>query len=121
MRCSTELGPDLVLTQELCRVCAVAYPTVLEAARTAGGDEGPMVVSLEPHSVADVFATIELVARLAGVPGAGERARRRPAATAGRGRAAVTAGALALVEWLDPLFTPGTGCRSRSSWPEGDR
>ena len=48
----TDLEPDLILTQELCRVCAVAYPTVLEAARSAGGDGGPMVVSLEPHSIA---------------------------------------------------------------------
>ena len=66
-----ELEPDLILTQELCRVCAVAYPTVLEAARTAGGEEGPMVVSLEPHSIGDVLATIGLVARMAGVPEAG--------------------------------------------------
>ena len=32
-----------------------------------------MVVSLEPHSIADVLATIGHVARLAGVPDAGER------------------------------------------------
>ena len=31
-----ELEPDLILTQELCRVCAVAYPRVVEAARMAG-------------------------------------------------------------------------------------
>jgi iron complex transport system substrate-binding protein len=102
-----QLGPDLVLTQELCRVCAVAYPTVLDAARTAGGEEGPMVVSLEPHSVADVVATIGLVARLAGVPEAGDALvadlRRR---LAGVERAPMPR-RLALVEWLDPLFTPG--------------
>jgi iron complex transport system substrate-binding protein len=61
------LEPDLVLTQELCQVCAVAYPRVLEAARLAGGGPGPMVVSLEPHSIDDVFATIRLAAGLAGV------------------------------------------------------
>ncbi len=32
-----ELEPDLILTQELCDVCAVAYPRVVEAARMAGG------------------------------------------------------------------------------------
>ena len=102
-----ELEPDLILTQELCRVCAVAYPTVLEAARTAGGEEGPMVVSLEPHSIGDVLATITLVARLAGVPEAGDGLvadlRGRLAAVE---RAAVPR-RVALVEWLDPLFTPG--------------
>ena len=102
-----ELDADLILTQELCRVCAVAYPTVLEAARSAGGGDGPMVVSLEPHSIADVLATIGHVARLAGEPDAGERLvadlERRLAAVqrvAGPRR-------VALVEWLDPLFAPG--------------
>ena len=66
-----------------------------------------MVVSLEPHSVADVLATIGHVARLAGVPGAGERLVRE----LGRRLAAVEQAAdprrVALVEWLDPFFAPG--------------
>jgi iron complex transport system substrate-binding protein len=101
------LAADLVLTQELCRVCAVSYPTVLEAARSAGGaNGGPMVVSLEPHSLADVLATIGLVAELAGVPERGERLvdeleRRLSAVERGPTRR------VALVEWLDPLFAPG--------------
>jgi iron complex transport system substrate-binding protein len=101
------LAPDLVLTQELCRVCAVSYPTVLQAARSAGGaDGGPMVVSLEPHSLADVLATIALVADLAGMPGRGERLvdeLQRRLSTVERGPAR----RVALVEWLDPLFAPG--------------
>src|SRR5437016_3281691 len=36
------LEPDLLLTQELCHVCAVAYPRVLEAARLAGGGSKPI-------------------------------------------------------------------------------
>lgn len=102
-----DLEPDLVLTQELCRVCAVAYPTVLEAARSAGGDGGPMVVSLEPHSMADVLATIGHVAQLAGVREAGQRLvgelERRLAAV----ERASEPRRVALVEWLDPLFAPG--------------
>jgi iron complex transport system substrate-binding protein len=106
-RLITDLEPDLILTQELCEVCAVAYPRVLEAARLAGGGPGPMVVSLEPHSLTDVFATIQLVADLAGVPERGgalvEQLRRRVAEVippSGRPR-------VALVEWLSPLFAPG--------------
>jgi iron complex transport system substrate-binding protein len=102
-----ELEPDLILTQELCRVCAVAYPTVLEAARSAGGTDGPLVVSLEPYSLTDVLATIEIVARLAGVEerGAGVVAdlRRRLAAVERPHRSP----RVAIVEWLDPLFAPG--------------
>ena len=66
-----ELEPDLILTQELCEVCAVAYPRVVEAARMAGGGSAPMIVSLEPHSLPDVLAGIELVAELADVPSGG--------------------------------------------------
>ena len=101
------LEPDLILTQELCRVCAVAYPTVLQAARSAGGADGPVVVSLEPHSLSDVLATIEIVARLAGVDDRGARLvaglRRRLAAVEPPHRSR----RVAMVEWLDPLFAPG--------------
>jgi iron complex transport system substrate-binding protein len=101
------LEPDLVLTQELCQVCAVAYPRVLEAARLAGGTPGPMVVSLEPHSLTDVFATVRLVAGLAGVEGRGDAlvaalTRRLDAVPRPARRPRV-----ALVEWLSPLFAPG--------------
>jgi iron complex transport system substrate-binding protein len=103
----TELEPDLVLTQELCDVCAVSYSTVLKAARAAGGDGGPLVVSLEPTTMADVLATIELVARLAGVE---ERGTSLVATLSGR-LAAIDRPArrprVALIEWLDPLFAPG--------------
>jgi iron complex transport system substrate-binding protein len=102
-----DLAPDLILTQELCEVCAVAYPRVLKAARVAGGGGGPMVVSLEPHSLSDIFATIGLVAKLAGVPERGSvlvdglthrlEAIPQPA----------TRRRVALVEWLSPLFAPG--------------
>jgi iron complex transport system substrate-binding protein len=101
------LEPDLILTQELCRVCAVAYPTVLEAARSAGGTDGPLVVSLEPHSLTDVLATIEIVARLAGVEEHGADLvaglRRRLAVVERPHRSP----RVAMVEWLDPLFAPG--------------
>ncbi|HYN69725.1 MAG TPA: cobalamin-binding protein [Candidatus Eisenbacteria bacterium] len=102
-----DLEPDLILTQELCSVCAVAYPAVLEAARAAGGEDGPMVVSLEPHRLDDVFATIELVGRLVGV---GERAgevvgalRRR----LGEVNTPAHRPRVAVIEWFDPLFAPG--------------
>ena len=102
-----ELEPDLILTQELCEVCAVAYPRVAEAARLAGGGTAPMIVSLEPHSLADVLATIELVAELAGVP---ERGRELGNGLWQRLDAVSLQSEprrVALVEWLSPLFAPG--------------
>jgi iron complex transport system substrate-binding protein len=108
------LEPDLLLTQELCHVCAVAYPRVLEAARLAGGGSGPMVVSLEPHSVSDVLATIQLVAELAGV---GQRGRELVASLEGWLEAVEktpnAAPRVALIEWLSPLFAPGHWVREQ--------
>ena len=106
------LGPDLVLTQELCSVCAVAYPVVLDAARLAGGDEGPLVVSLEPRRLTDVLDTIRLVADVCGVR---ERGDEVVSELEGRltkiGVHAAAADArrprVAVLEWLDPLFAPG--------------
>lgn len=101
------LEPDLILTQELCRVCAVSYATVVRAARMAGGGSDPLVVSLEPHRLDDVLATIELVAALCGEAERGARLvdalRRRLRAVPRPERAT----RVALVEWLDPLFAPG--------------
>ena len=103
-----DLAPELVLTQDLCWVCALPSATVGEALDFLGcsGD----VLALDPYSLVDVLATIETVARRTGVPERGERLladlRARLAAVAdavaGRARPRV-----AVVEWLDPPFTAG--------------
>jgi iron complex transport system substrate-binding protein len=56
------LEPDLIITQELCAVCAVSYEIVDRAAKRLQGD--PRVVSLEPSSLEDVFSTIAFVGGL---------------------------------------------------------
>ncbi|MBV8299554.1 MAG: cobalamin-binding protein [Candidatus Eremiobacteraeota bacterium] len=58
------LEPDLIVTQELCAVCAVSYEIVDRAAKRLRGD--PRVVSLEPSSLEDVFATIGFLGELTG-------------------------------------------------------
>ena len=54
--------PDLILTQELCRVCAVSYREVNEVARAIDADI--TVVSLEPTSIEGIFNTISTVGAL---------------------------------------------------------
>jgi iron complex transport system substrate-binding protein len=51
--------PDLILTQELCDVCAVSYRQVNEVVRAI--DAGITVVSLEPTSIEGIFNTISTV------------------------------------------------------------
>jgi iron complex transport system substrate-binding protein len=55
------LAPDLIVTQELCEVCAVSYSIVDRAARRLSSD--PRIVSLEPSSLEDVYANIETLGR----------------------------------------------------------
>ena len=60
---SRELRPELVITQELCEVCAVSYKTVI---RRRALDAGVRVVSLEPQTIEDIFANIRTVGELTG-------------------------------------------------------
>jgi iron complex transport system substrate-binding protein len=100
--------PDLILTQELCEVCAVSYSSVTEAARLLEGDT--KILSLEPRSIQDILDHIQLVAQIAGVPERGERVvgelKERlltiDSLVDGRPRPPV-----ASLEWLDPLFCAG--------------
>ncbi len=102
------LQPDVILTQELCEVCAVSYPIVERAARRLGSS--PQLVSLEPESLEDVFQNILFVGRLVGRHDAAEvvcdSLRRRIATVeqrvAGRPRRTVVC-----LEWVDPPFNCG--------------
>jgi iron complex transport system substrate-binding protein len=58
------LQPDLIVTQELCEVCAVSYSIVDRAARRLSSDS--RIISLEPSSLDDVFANILTLGGLTG-------------------------------------------------------
>ncbi len=51
--------PDLIITQELCAVCAVNYRRVNEVARAI--DDSITVISLEPTSIEGIFNSISTV------------------------------------------------------------
>jgi len=57
-----KLKPDLILTQELCHVCAVSYTKVKEAARVLDADT--KIVSLEPTNLEEIVDNILLVGRM---------------------------------------------------------
>jgi iron complex transport system substrate-binding protein len=56
------LEPNLIVTQELCKVCSVSYEQVATAVRRFRGD--PRVVSLEPSSLEEVLGTIQTLGEL---------------------------------------------------------
>ncbi len=107
-------NPDLILTQELCAVCAPSYTLVTKAAKLLDSDV--KIVSLEPHRLGDVLDNIRLVGELTGTE---PRAEALVASLEGRietvaARAAnATRDALALrprvvcLEWLDPVYVGG--------------
>jgi len=57
-----KLKPDIILTQELCHVCAVSYTRVKEAARVLDADA--KIVSLEPTDLEEIVDNILLVGRM---------------------------------------------------------
>lgn len=107
--------PDLILTQELCDVCAVSYGTVRAAVRelTPRWGSGAQVISLEPTDIESIFDTILTVAELTGrlalgrqrVQALRERLERVEAAVGSVSPAERPA--VAALEWLDPPFAPG--------------
>jgi iron complex transport system substrate-binding protein len=106
-------SPDLILTQELCRVCAVSYREVNEVARAIDADI--TVVSLEPTSIEGIFNTITTVGAMASAEDAAvdlvESLRERLGAVEAHVQARRDAGHRAPrvvgLEWLDPPFAVG--------------
>jgi iron complex transport system substrate-binding protein len=58
------LEPDLIVTQELCPVCAVSYEIVATAAKQLKLRRRARIVSLEPTSLAEVFSTIRFLGEI---------------------------------------------------------
>ena len=101
--------PDLVITQQLCEVCAVSFEDVQEAVSWL--DVSPTVLSLDPHGVIDVLedilrvgdhtgkqsvahaAVFNLRARIDVVRRAVAKAESRPS--------------VACIEWIDPVIAAG--------------
>jgi len=101
--------PDVVLTQDLCRVCAVPTGQVQQALDKLGLPDAK-VVSLDPNTLDEVIAQIDVVGKLL------DRADQAAELTSGlRGRIAkVREVAIRLpqlnvfcLEWADPLFAAG--------------
>ena len=102
------LAPELILTQDLCRVCALPSGHVEEALDYLGCTAE--VVSLDPHSLDDVLATILTVGRHAGALPRAEQlvtALRQRLAAVARRVAGQRRPAVAVIEWTDPPFTAG--------------
>ncbi len=106
-------APDLILTQELCPVCAVGDRQVSEVARAI--DAEIAVVSLEPTSIEGILNSISTVGAMADAEDAAvdvvaelrERLRKLEARLARRREGGQPPVRVACLEWLDPPFPTG--------------
>jgi len=103
------LAPDVILTQDQCEVCAVSLADV-ERAVCSWTDNAANIVSLRPHTMADVYGDISRVAAALGRSEDGKRLIGRMQARIAAVSAAVDGRdkqRLAFIEWVDPPMSGG--------------
>lgn len=104
-----EANPDLILTQELCDVCAVDYNEVVAASKFLS--HRPEIISLTPTLLTDVLQDIELIGKATGKMREAEtlvtrlneridRVQKQASRSDYRPR-------VACLEWLEPIYNAG--------------
>jgi len=104
----SDLDADLVVTQDLCAVCAVDVSVVDDALAHLGCTAE--VLTIDPHTMDEVFDSIEVLGKATGheseaaelVVGLRQRLSEVRRRVAGRAKPRVM-----LLEWTDPPFAPG--------------
>jgi iron complex transport system substrate-binding protein len=103
------LRPDLIVTQALCDVCAVAEAEVQAAASCLPAE--PHVINLEPMTLWQVLDSIRLVAAATGTIARAEevigRLTARVHAVSTRSATVSNRPRVVLLEWIDPPFSCG--------------
>jgi iron complex transport system substrate-binding protein len=102
------LDADLVVTQDLCAVCAVDVSVVDDALAHLGCTAE--VLTIDPHTLDEVFDSIGLLGKATGHEGEAAALVASLRARLEAVRASVPAGPrprVVLLEWTDPPFAPG--------------
>ncbi|SDS51447.1 iron complex transport system substrate-binding protein [Nocardioides scoriae] len=107
------LDADLVVTQDLCAVCAVDVSVVQDALSHLG--TRAEVLTIDPHTLAEVLGSVLTLGRATGreapaealVQRLEERLQRVRDEVAERRRAGARTPRMLVLEWTDPAFTPG--------------
>ncbi len=103
------LEPDLIVTQTLCEVCAVAESEVQRA--VANLKSCPKILNLEPLTLSDLYLSIRQVAHAANCPDRGEECvsslQHRVNSVVARYQNLNSRLRTLILEWIDPLFCAG--------------
>lgn len=105
--------PDLILTQERCRECALGYGSVMDVASRLAGEV--TVLSLDPVSIEGILNSIQTVGAMTEAEDAAidlvehlrERLRAVEEIVAARRDQGFAPPRVATLEWLDPPFAVG--------------
>lgn len=104
-----QVAPELIVTQALCDVCAVAEHEVNAAACSLPGS--PQVINLEPTCLEEVFDCIAAVGAAVGIEDRAAKVidelKSRVQAVVARGRSLSYRPSMMLLEWIDPPFSAG--------------
>jgi len=114
-----ELQPTHILTQAQCEVCAVSLGDVQQAAAQLVGS-APQIISLQPNTLADLWADLAQVAAALGAERAGEALLARLQARVDKAAAQAKAAcqperfgdterrpSVVCIEWIEPLMAAG--------------
>lgn len=105
-----ELAPDVIITQDLCEVCAVSLDDVRAAVARLAHRASVDIVSLRPTRLEHVMGDVERVA--AAIGRQGREVRRtleaRVEALAARAAKPDSRPRVVTLEWIDPMMIGGT-------------
>jgi iron complex transport system substrate-binding protein len=103
-----ELKPDLIVTQELCPVCAVSYDEVKAVAQRLA--PCPQVIALDPKTFGETMSDVRTIAQATNTRDAALDFVARQRARVDRVKIAVKDAprrTVAAVEWFDPIYVAG--------------
>lgn len=104
-----KLEPDLILTQELCEVCAPSFDDVRQAVKLLRGQ--PQIVSLEPHTLEDILDNIVTVGEVSGTEDRARKLvtqlRQRIERVRAKTKRIENRPKVCCIEWLEPLMVGG--------------
>lgn len=103
-----QCDPDLILSQDICGVCAVPVGDIDAAA--ARLDCHAEILQIDPHTLDEVIESVITIARSAGVEERGlalVAELRNRLAEVGRKVVALPAPSVLVIEWIDPVFGSG--------------
>jgi len=102
-------NPDLILTQELCEVCAVSYSQVEESVRTLSGNQ--TVLSFEPSNIGGILDSIIRIGKQTNTESNAKtlvnKSRERINAVRSKSSDSLRKPRVLGLEWLEPPFIGG--------------